>query len=71
MPETKRLDLGMVVRYEGKLAEVYAIGEGRTVSLRFIGEDACPTCGRSAGVSLLEHSPLMQDNLEPVATVSA
>lgn len=67
----KRLDLGMIVRYQGQLAEVQSIGEGRTVNLRFIGQDACPTCGRPAGVSLLEHSPLMQDNLEPVQTVAA
>lgn len=67
----KRLELGMVVRYEGKLAEVYAIGEGRTIGLRYIGEDACPTCGSMAGVSLLEHAPLLQDKLEPVNTVTA
>lgn len=67
----RRLELGMVVRYDGKLAEVYAIGEGRTISLRFIGEDACPTCGRKAGVSHLEHAPLLQDKLEPVSTVAA
>ena len=70
-PSRLTLDLGMVVRYDGKLAEVYAIGEGRTISLRFVGEDPCPTCGRPAGVSLLEHAPLLRDKLEPVRTVSA
>jgi hypothetical protein len=66
----KRLELGMVVRYDGHLAEVYAIGEGRTISLRYIGEDPCPTCRRPTGVSLLEHAPLLQDRIEPVATVT-
>ena len=66
----RRLDLGMVVRYDGKLAEVYAIGEGRTISLRYIGEEPCPTCGGTAGVELLEHAPLLQDKLEPVSTVA-
>jgi hypothetical protein len=66
----KRLDLGMVVRYHGKFAEVVSIGEGRTVHLRYIGGKDCPTCGRPAGESLLEHSPLMQDNVEPVRTIS-
>lgn len=65
----KRLELDMIVRYDGRLAEVVAIGEGRTISLRYICEEPCPTCGRKAGVELLEHAPLLQDKLEPVSTV--
>jgi hypothetical protein len=67
----RALDLGMIVRYDGRLAEVQAIGEGRTITLRFVGEDPCPTCKREATVSLLEHAPLLQDKLEPVDTVRA
>jgi hypothetical protein len=67
----KRLELGMVVRYEGKLAEVATIGEGRMIRLHFIGEEPCPTCGHPAGISVLEHAPLLQDHLEPVRTVEA
>lgn len=66
----KRLDVGMFVMYDGKLAEVFGIGDGRTIHLRWVGEDACPTCGCFAGVSLLEHAPLLQDKLEPVRTVA-
>lgn len=64
----KRLALGMVVRYDGDLAEVTGIGEGRTVYLKFIGADPCSACGRPAGVALLEHAPLLQEKLEAVVT---
>lgn len=62
-----RLELGMIVRYNGKLAEVTGIGEGRTIHLTFVGEEPCPTCGRH-GVEHLERAPILQDALEPVAT---
>lgn len=66
----KRFDLEMLVRYDGKLAEVVAIGEGRTIHLRYVAEPPCPGCGRPAGVDLLEHAPLLQDHVEPVKTVA-
>lgn len=66
----KRLELGMVVRYDDALAEVVSIGEGRTIGLRYIGQGPCSACGRPAGVDLLEHAPLLQDKLEAVSTVA-
>lgn len=64
----KRLELDMIVRYDGILAKVVAIGEGRTIQLAYIGVDPCPTCGRGAGIELLEHAPLLRDKLKPVDT---
>lgn len=66
-----RFELGMVVRYQGKLAEVVSIANGRTVGLQFVGEEPCPFCKRSSGVELLEHAPLLQDHVEPVETVAS
>jgi hypothetical protein len=65
----KRADLNQVVRYEGKLMEVVAIGEGRTITLAPIGGQPCPRCGSQGFVDLLEHSPLFQNGVKPVKTI--
>lgn len=62
-------DVQAIVKYEGKLAEVVGIGEGRTIHMRFLGEPPCPTCGHHPGLDLLEHSPLFQRLVKPVDTV--
>lgn len=64
---TRRLELGMVVRHDRKLAEVTGIGEGRSVILTYLGEEPCPSCGRH-GHHFQESAPLLQDSLEPVRT---
>ncbi len=64
----KRAELGMVVRYKGQVAEVVGIGDGRSVMFRYVGEEPCPTCGRSS-FSLLEESHLFQDGVQPVETI--
>jgi len=61
--------LGAVVRYEGEIYEVIAIGDGRTVYLRRPGDGECPTCGQVPTVSVLENSPLFQNCVRPVSTV--
>lgn len=66
----KRAEIGQVVRYKGRIAEVIAISTGRTVMMRYVGEEPCPTCGHST-VSLLEESRLFQDGVNPVETISA
>jgi hypothetical protein len=68
MMRVGRLELGMVVRYAGKLAEVNGISNGRVIHLHYVGEERCPTCGRPPGIDALEHAPLLQDKIEPVAT---
>ena len=65
----KRADVQQVVRYEGELHEIVGIGEGRTVLLRPIKDTTCPTCHRPKDKHLLEHSPMFQDNVEPVKTI--
>lgn len=60
---------GAVVHYKGTLMEVIGIGEGRTITLRSLVDAPCARCGHLPGVSLLEHSPLFQDNVQPVETV--
>lgn len=56
--------------YDGVLARVVAIGKGIEVTLEMIEEPACPTCGRTDRVHLLDHSPLFQERVKPVLTVT-
>lgn len=60
---------GVVLLYDGRLARVIGIAEGRTICLRFVEEAPCATCGHQPGIDLLEHAPLFQDHVQPVATV--
>lgn len=68
-PMNKKADLNQVVRYEGKLMEVIAIADGRTITLRPIANDPCPRCGSNGDVHLLEHGPLFQQHVHPVKTI--
>lgn len=61
---------GAVVLYEGRLARVVSIGEGRTITLHPIDATDCPVCGVTPLVVLLEHSPLFQERVEPIETVA-
>lgn len=62
---------GDVLLYDGELAEVIGIGEGRSITLQFIRKETCPTCGSEPRLHLLEHSPLFQDHAEPVGTITS
>lgn len=59
---------GQVFVYNGVLAEVVGIGEGKTISFVIVGEPPCPTCGHNQ-MHLLEQSPRFQDNARPADTL--
>lgn len=58
-----------ILLYDGRLARVIAIGEGRTIHMEFLDEEPCARCGRSDHLAVLEHSRLFQDHADPVETV--
>lgn len=63
--------VGKVVLYEGKLARIVGVGEGRTVHMRFVEEPPCPTYGHQPGADVLTHSPLFQSNVQPAPTLES
>lgn len=65
----KRAALGDVVRFRGALCEVIGHSEGRTIVIREIGKDDCPTCGRAPTWEWLESCRIFQDEVEPVQTI--
>lgn len=62
-------DLGALLLYDGRLARVLAIAEGRTITLEFLEEGPCPTCGNPSRLELLEHAPLFQEHIAPVRSI--
>lgn len=66
----KRGELRQVVRYDGELLEVTGIAEGRTIIMKPICGDPCPFCRHNGSIHLLEDSPLFQEHVNPVDTVS-
>lgn len=68
----KRAEIGQVVLFgsDGQLMEVIGIGEGRTVMLRPVCRQPCPSCGSIGDVHLLEGSPLFEAEVHPVKTIS-
>lgn len=67
----KRVDEpGTVLLYDGKLARVIGIAEGRTIIMQFVDDDTCQTCGHEPGLNVLEHSPRFQEHVEPVSTIT-
>lgn len=65
----KHAELGDVLLYEGELARVIGIGQGRTVVLEFPDAEPCPSCHTEKRVHLLEDSRLFQDGVQPVQTI--
>lgn len=63
-------DLGALLLYDGRLARVLAIAEGRTITPEFVEEDGCPTCGAPSRLELLEHAPLFQDHVTAIRTIT-
>lgn len=59
-----------ILLYDGKLARVVGIAEGRTIILQFLDEQPCPTCGSEPRMHALEHSPMFQDHVQPVPTLT-
>jgi uncharacterized Zn-binding protein involved in type VI secretion len=68
----KHARLGDLVRCNGQLAEVIALGDGRHVTLRFTDRVNCPQCGarEPADVTMIEASPTFQNHVKPVNTIS-
>jgi hypothetical protein len=60
---------GAIVLFEGKLARVVSVAEGRTVELELLDETPCSHCGSGSRRHLLEHSPLFQHHVRAVETV--
>ena len=60
---------GTVLIYDGELMRVVGIGEGRTIHMRSLERDPCPTCHRPMDVELLEHSNLFQEKAQAVPTL--
>ena len=59
---------GQLLYYQGKLCEVIAIGDGRTLHLEVLKDsdkEKCPHCGEPiyTEYSVLEHSPLFQNDV--------
>lgn len=65
----KRANLGAVLRYDGELHEVIAIGEGKTLILAPINKPPCEHCGNRFHQHLKEDAPLFQDGAESVQTL--
>lgn len=65
----KSADLGAIIVYEDKLVEVVAISDKKSLLLRPIGADPCPTCKRLPDIHIIEASPLFQDNASAVKTL--
>jgi hypothetical protein len=60
---------GAFLVFDGRLARVVGIAEGRTIHMQFVEEDPCPACGHQPGADVLEHSPLFQKGAEAVPTI--
>lgn len=60
-----------VVLYEGRLARIYGVSEGRTVHMWFVEEERCMTCGHRPGADLLTHSRLFQNGVQPAPTLES
>lgn len=65
----RRADLGQLVDYDGCLMEVVGIADGRSIILRPVREPACPRCGSTGEVHILEDSLLFQ-RVKPVKTIA-
>ena len=57
-----------ILKWQGELVEVIGISEGRTIHMRSLS-GACSSCGQVKAYDFLEHSPLFQENAEPVDTL--
>jgi len=68
---TQRVDLGMLLRYDGKLVECVAFNEnqGRNLILRPVNASPCPTCGSLGDIHVLEQSLLFEQKAQPVKTI--
>lgn len=61
---------GDVLLYDGELARVIDISDGRAIILEFVADTApCPTCHQVRRVHVLEESRLFQNRARPVETL--
>lgn len=64
--------LGDMLMWEGELAKVVGIAEGKNLIIEIYEEEKCPRCKRSLGrkrFSVLEDSPLFQETAKAIQTL--
>jgi len=72
----KSVEGGELIKYKGDMYKVIGHTEHKTVTLEPVDNDGkivCPRCGESTGIteqiSLVEQSPLFQENAEAIETL--
>jgi predicted MarR family transcription regulator len=63
--------VGTILKWKGELVEVSWYGEGKEITMTPIGAKPCKKCGEIKRYHILEHSPLFQENAEPVETLTS
>lgn len=65
------LELGAILRYEGKLVEAVGCYDGpaRQWLLRPVGASPCPNCGSLGDIHIVEGCLIWQQNVKPVKTL--
>lgn len=58
-----------ILKWKNELVKVVAIGTGKTIHMQPINAERCRSCGHTPEITVLEQSPLFQDNAEPVETL--
>lgn len=58
-----------ILKWRDKLVKVVAIAQGKTIYMQPLDAEKCIVCGHAEEISALEHSPLFQENAEPVETL--
>ena len=65
----KTAKLGALLKWEGQEVKVVGIAEGKTIIMEPVGARPCNGCGYTEQYHILEHSPLFQENAEPILTL--
>lgn len=58
-----------ILYWRDGLMRVVGISEGRTIHMQPLDKSPCGVCGQLPEISVLEHSPLFQENTKPVETL--
>lgn len=66
----KTAKLGDLLMWKGVEYKVVSIAEGKVLYMEPVRGESCYGCGHKAEVSVLESSPLFQENAEPIPTIS-
>ena len=65
----KVIEPNTILYWGDELVRVVGIGEGRTIRMEPLGKSPCGVCGQLPEISILEHSPLFQENAKAVETL--